>query len=251
MGWKQMSLALLAAFALAGAAEAQDSVYRSGSTSYNGHAVNAYTNAGATHYRRTMRSRGGAHYNVVPFKPKASRKKLGKLKIPKVYSFKESAFQKLPTRYVTIYTREVNEEGRSVRTPKQLNLSKIISQEAKRNNIDPLLVEILIRHESNFRPYAISRTGARGLMQLMPGTATMLGVRNSYSPKQNVAGGTRYLAEQLSRFKNLGLALAAYNAGPGAVRDYGGIPPYAETRNYVASIAREYSQKRKKKKASE
>lgn len=226
------------------AAGAQDMVYRNGASYHSGNAVNSYTNAGAVQYRRTMRSRGGVHYNVPQYQPRT--KSLRKFKIPKVFSYTESAYQTLPKRFITVYdTQRVGQ--RKIRTPRRLNLSEVIEKEAKRNNLDPLLVEILIHHESNFRPYAVSRTGAQGLMQLMPGTANMLGVDDSFDVEQNVAGGTRYLAEQLARFKNLGHALAAYNAGPGAVKRFGGVPPYAETQNYVASIAASYASKQKKK----
>jgi soluble lytic murein transglycosylase-like protein len=121
------------------------------------------------------------------------------------------------------------------------DLTGIIEREAARNGLDPLLVQAVIHHESNFDPYAHSPAGALGLMQLMPGTAADLGVSDPFDPAQNVAGGTAYLAEQLQRFGDVQLALAAYNAGPGAVERYGGVPPYAETRNYVASIYAEYT----------
>jgi soluble lytic murein transglycosylase-like protein len=120
-----------------------------------------------------------------------------------------------------------------------------IDAAAAKYSVDPALLRALIRQESNFNPNAGSPAGARGLTQLMPGTAAALGVDPSV-PAQAIEGGAKYLRQQLDRFGNdAAKALAAYNAGPGAVQRYGGVPPYAETQNYVRKVlayAAEYRQ---------
>lgn len=113
----------------------------------------------------------------------------------------------------------------------------VIEAEAKRYNVDASLVSALIRAESNYEPRAVSRKGARGLMQLMPATARRLDVRRPFDPVSNVRGGVRYLRELLDRFdQSPELVLAAYNAGENAVESYGGVPPYRETLGYVKRI---------------
>ena len=118
----------------------------------------------------------------------------------------------------------------------------LIERTAKAYSLDPFLLAALIRQESGFRPRVTSRAGARGLTQLMPATARGLGLRvdrrrdERVVPSRSVVGGARYLREQLDRFGRTSLALAAYNAGPGAVRRFRGVPPYRETRNYVRAV---------------
>jgi soluble lytic murein transglycosylase-like protein len=112
-----------------------------------------------------------------------------------------------------------------------------INAAAAGNGIDPALLKGLVSQESGFNPSARSGAGAVGLTQLMPGTAASLGVTNPLDPVQSLQGGARYLRQQLDRFGgDEKLALAAYNAGPGAVQKFGGVPPYRETQNYVTSV---------------
>lgn len=116
-----------------------------------------------------------------------------------------------------------------------------VTEAARRYQLDPYLIFSVMKAESNFNPYAVSSKGAQGLMQLMPETAKSLGVQNPFSERQNIDGGARYLKAMLSRFADLKLALAAYNAGPGAVERFRGIPPYSETQAFVERVLRLYN----------
>jgi soluble lytic murein transglycosylase-like protein len=124
-------------------------------------------------------------------------------------------------------------------------IDALVNDNAQAQNVDPALVKAIIANESGFNANATSNVGAQGLMQLMPGTAAGLGVTDSYDPAQNVAGGTKYIKGLLERFNgDVRLAVAAYNAGPGAVEKYGGVPPYAETQNYVQNVLASYAKYR-------
>jgi soluble lytic murein transglycosylase-like protein len=113
----------------------------------------------------------------------------------------------------------------------------LIQAAAQRNGVDPAVLHGLIQQESGFDPSAQSGAGAMGLTQLMPGTASSLGVANPMNPAESIEGGARYLGQMLRQFGgNTAEALAAYNAGPGAVQRYGGVPPYAETQSYVSKV---------------
>lgn len=120
-------------------------------------------------------------------------------------------------------------------------INQLIDEYSQKNGLDVDFVKAVVKQESGFNPKATSHCGAAGLMQLMPGTAKSLGVVNPYNAEDNVRGGTKMLANLLKTYGgNKELALAAYNAGGGAVKKYGGIPPYAETQRYVKSIMSMY-----------
>jgi soluble lytic murein transglycosylase-like protein len=125
--------------------------------------------------------------------------------------------------------------------PMPAYLSAIMTEAGARHGVDPRLIAAVAQRESRFNPNAISPVGACGVMQLMPATARYLGVSNVFDARENVMGGTRYLRTLLDTFHgDLDLTLAAYNAGPGAVQKYRGVPPYAETKAYVANIRSSY-----------
>jgi soluble lytic murein transglycosylase-like protein len=125
-------------------------------------------------------------------------------------------------------------------------MRQMLARAGALHNIDTDLLASIVQAESNGDSRAISRAGAQGLMQLMPATASGLNVRNSFAPEENIGGGTAYLDQLLVRYHNdIRLAVAAYNAGPAAVDRYRGIPPYAETRAYVARVVREFNRRKR------
>lgn len=121
-----------------------------------------------------------------------------------------------------------------------------IDEASRRYNIDSHLLKAIVKVESNFNPRAVSKKGAVGLMQIMPENFTSLGIRDPYNPQENILAGARYLREMINRYGELPLALAAYNAGPGAVDRYRTIPPFSETQNYVTEVLRYYDSLKKR-----
>jgi soluble lytic murein transglycosylase-like protein len=129
----------------------------------------------------------------------------------------------------------------------QAPFGELIDSAAKKYGVDADLLFSVIAAESGFKPQAVSRRGARGLMQLLPSTAARLGVRDVFDPAQNIDAGTRYLRELLALYQgDLVLTLAAYNAGPAAVQRYGRVPPYHETQSYVRAIRKTYALRKAK-----
>lgn len=139
-----------------------------------------------------------------------------------------------------------NPLGAGVRwSPDASVLAPLIERAARENGLDPALLDALVQSESGYDAQARSRAGAMGLTQLMPGTAEALGVGNPFDPEQNLMAGARYLQQLINRYDgNLSMALAAYNAGPGTVQRFGGIPPYPETQSYVQKVLGIYNQRR-------
>ena len=127
-----------------------------------------------------------------------------------------------------------------------LEMRQMLTAAGEQHDVDADLLASVVHAESSGQVHAVSRAGAEGLMQLMPSTAASLGVKDSFAPEQNIRGGTAYLDALLTRYHNdIALALAAYNAGPAAVDHYHGVPPYAETRAYVARVIREFNRRKR------
>jgi soluble lytic murein transglycosylase-like protein len=164
----------------------------------------------------------------------------------------DSSFVDVPTAEIDHFEpvaeetpREPGKNDPSSRSQLPSDLNEVVRTASGTYHLDPDLVTSVIRAESGFNVRAVSPKGAQGLMQLMPQTASNLGVQNSFDPKANVEGGTRYLRELLERYDfDLIKALAAYNAGPQRVEQYGGVPPYYETKAYVARVVRDFNKKK-------
>lgn len=210
------------------------SVYRAS----DGRSTTVITNQGAKEESRYIErlNQGGVYKNYRKFTPRNTET------IKKTEPQKQFALSSYDVSHIANSHKVLGPIFVALSDGTELDLSPIIMMESKRNNVDPVLIRTIIKYESGFNPYAVSPVGAGGLMQLMPDTARGLGVSDVFSPHQNIAGGTLYIRRQLDNFNNnVAFALASYNAGPGAVRAYGGIPPYAETVNYVNMILADYA----------
>jgi Transglycosylase SLT domain len=152
--------------------------------------------------------------------------------------------------YVDVPTADIDRFEEDLSAPAAVEhapppMSEVIDKVSSRHHLDPDLINSVIHAESGFNPKAVSSKGAQGLMQLMPQTASRLGVADAFDPSDNLEGGTRYLRELLERYNfDLIKALAAYNAGPQRVEQYHGVPPYYETQAYVARIIRDFNRKK-------
>ena len=154
-----------------------------------------------------------------------------------------SAFTKLQISKGKIVIKGKGESGKKKNISSDIEIKKAIDQIARNIQIDPALIKAIIMAESGGDPFAISPKGALGLMQLMPETANELSVSNPFDPEENIRGGTKYLSWLLKTYNgDLLSALAAYNAGPGTVKKFGGIPPYPETIKYIKRVLRYWKQ---------
>lgn len=163
----------------------------------------------------------------------------------------ESGYIDVPTAEIASFQRDlappapIRQAPTAPPKPGARDVRQVVSTASNRHQVDADLIASVIRAESNFNTKAVSRKGAQGLMQLMPGTATQLGVADAFEPEANVDAGTRYLRDLLIRYNNdIPKALAAYNAGAHRVQQYRGVPPYRETHAYVARIIRDFNRKK-------
>jgi hypothetical protein len=171
--------------------------------------------------------------------------------VPEVYYKPPERLKESPTTYsavlaaqpevVAIYAERIKSYNGRLNDAQAQKIAYCLLDKSDRYGVDPRFVFALVLQESRFNPTAVSRSGAQGLGQLMPGTAAGLGVKDSFDIEQNLDGSVRYISDQLRTFGRYSLALAAYNAGPNAVRKYNGVPPYRETQNYVSIVWRTYA----------
>jgi len=172
----------------------------------------------------------------------ASTGDAGYLEVPADSVVRVETVADLPESAVTV---KMPQQAAITAAPTKEEMHQMLAQAGAQRNIDEDLLASVVRAESGGQVRAVSRAGARGLMQLMPGTASAMGVDDAFRPDQNIAAGTAYLDSLLTRYhNNVALALAAYNAGPGAVDKYHGVPPYRETREYVARVIREFNRRK-------
>lgn len=157
----------------------------------------------------------------------------------------QSGWIDVPTAEITAYQREEVETPDASPPPKADGIPGLVEAASNRHQVDADLINSVIQEESGFNPRARSPKGAQGLMQLMPATASKLGVMNAYEPGVNIEGGTRYLRQLLEQYHGDAIkALAAYNAGPQRVEQYQGVPPYRETHNYVRRVITDFNHKK-------
>jgi soluble lytic murein transglycosylase-like protein len=164
----------------------------------------------------------------------------------------KTSFVDVPAAEIESYSNEPDRVAPAAKAESAKSTTQIVGEASEEHGVDSDFIRSVIKQESAGNAHAVSPAGARGLMQLMPGTASQLGVDDSFSPEQNVHGGARYLRELLERYNGDAVkALAAYNAGPKAVDRYKGVPPYRETRRYVQRVILDYNKsKRDSKKQS-
>lgn len=160
---------------------------------------------------------------------------------PQLKQVNANIINQTPQTSLNTALQEIMSAQANTTTASKSQILNVVNQVAEKHGVDEKLVQALIKQESGFNPNAKSKAGAMGLMQLMPSTAKNLGVQDPYNIVQNVEGGVEYLKSMLNKYNgNVILALAAYNAGPGAVDKYDGVPPYKETQNYVRNILANY-----------
>ena len=158
----------------------------------------------------------------------------------------DSSYTELPASQIVRYEADLTPlPSPVIPAAAPLSIDQHVARAGEANGVDADFIRSVIKAESGSNPKAVSRKGAQGLMQLMPATASKLGVKDSFDPEQNVNGGTQFLRELLVKYNgDAAKALAAYNAGPQRVQQYHGVPPYQETRQYVAKIIRDYNRRK-------